>query len=456
MTEKTSPKPFVKPTIHRISLAATNKFTGSYLKVVTASEVDGRPVRDLIAAHGSPLYVVSEETLLQRFREMRDAFKKRYLLTTVAYSYKTNYLSGICAILHKEGAWAEVVSGFEYEIAGRLGVTGDRIVFNGPYKRPEDLRRAFSEDAMVNLDSFDELELAGRVAQGLGRKVKVGVRVNMNVNYPAWDKFGFSLELGEAFDACRRISIHPHLSLAGFHCHVGTYVIDLSVYRRMMENLLSLAIKVQGALGAMIDYLDVGGGYGSKNTLHSQLMPGETTCPTPDQYAETICGALNERLTEFKAPPRLFLEPGRSVVDECMTLLSTVVAVKSQATGVKCAIIDAGVNLLPTAYYYKHDVKADKDFTHVSEQVDIYGPLCMQIDVIRKGVTLPYIQVGDVITIRNVGAYNFSQSMQFIFPRPAVVLVGKHGVEVLKEAESFDDIKRLEKVPERLLPRRGQ
>ncbi|RPI71252.1 MAG: diaminopimelate decarboxylase, partial [Desulfobacteraceae bacterium] len=303
---------------------------------------------------------------------------------------------------------------------------------------------------MVNLDSFDELELAGAVAKEIGRPAQVGIRVNMRLNYPAWDKFGFNLEEGQALEACRRIAANPFLSLAGLHCHAGTYIIDLSIYRKLIENLIGLAVKAQGTLGAELRYLDVGGGYGSLNTLHTQLMPGETTCPTPDQYAATICEVLNSRITDFKNPPLLLLEPGRSVVDECMVLLSTVVSVKNQSSGRKGIIIDAGVNLLPTAFYYKHDLATDREVSNVSEQVDIYGPLCMQIDLIRKGATIPYTQAGDVITIRNVGAYNFSQSMQFIQPRPAVVLIDGAQVQEVRRAETYDDLKRLEIVPERL------
>ncbi|RPI77973.1 MAG: diaminopimelate decarboxylase, partial [Desulfobacteraceae bacterium] len=148
MSEPALKIPFVKPAIKKISLASTNKFTGSYLKVTTVNDVFGHGVRKLLKAHGSPLYVISEEVLVRRFREMLGAFRKHYAPSTIAYSYKTNYLSTVCAILHREGAWAEVVSGFEYEIARQLGMPGPKIVFNGPYKTPSELKRAFLDQAM--------------------------------------------------------------------------------------------------------------------------------------------------------------------------------------------------------------------------------------------------------------------------------------------------------------------
>jgi len=453
MNEAGMKKPFVQPLIRKISLTSTNKFTGPYLKVKVSSEVEGHPVGHLVRTFGSPLYVVVEKALVGAYARMHNAFAGRYPGAVIAYSYKTNYLSAICAILHKHGAWAEIVSGFEYEIARRLGVPGERIVFNGPYKTRADLARAFGDGAMVNLDSFDDLVRAETLAKEMGVKAKVGIRVNMRLNLPAWDKFGFSLEEGQAYEACRTIATSNHLQLSGLHCHVGTFIIDLGVYRKLSENLVALALNAQATLGAHIRYLDVGGGFASKNTLHTQLMPGDTASPSPDQYAEAVCQPLTDRLDEFKSPPLLLLEPGRSVVDECMLLLATVVAIKNQPQRGRAVIIDAGVNLLPTAFYYKHDLAVDRDPSRINEEVDIYGPLCMQIDVVRKGATLPHIQTGDILTIKNVGAYNFSQSMQFIFPRPAVVLVSGADVDVIRAAETYDDIKRLEQVPARITNR---
>lgn len=443
-------KPYQKPSIRRISFADLEKTKGAYLKGRAAIEIDGQTIRKLLSDYGSPLYVVSEKKLRHSYRTLYGAFAQRYPQTIIAYSYKTNYLSGICAILHQEGAWAEVVSGFEYEMARRLGVKGENIIFNGPYKKPAEVGRAFADGALVNLDSADDCRTAEQAAETLGRQVKIGIRVNMQLNYPAWDKFGFGLENEQAFEICRHLTGHKYLRLTGLHCHVGTYVIDLAIYRRAIENLLKLAVRIRESLGIELTYLDIGGGFPSANTLQAQLMPGETITPTPDQYAEVVCDTLQEGVKFFDEPPRLIMEPGRSVVDESMSLLSRVVAVKERENGSRFAIIDAGVNLLPTAYYYKHAISSDRDASQGMEQIDVFGPLCMQIDVIRKGAMLPIVHTGDILTIKNVGAYNFSQSMPFIFTRPAVVLIHEGTVELLRRAETFDDIKGLECVPPRL------
>ncbi len=444
-------KLYIKPVIKKVSFADTAKFKSEHLKTSSIKKIEGLSVRDLVGAYGSPLYVVSENTLRRCYRELSEAFTKRYPRTTIAYSYKTNYLSSICAILHQEGAWAEVVSGFEYEIAASLGMKGERIIFNGPYKKREEMAKAFREGVAVNIDSFDELKTAEEVAENTGCKAKTGIRVNMQLNYPVWNKFGFSYEKEEAFQACRRISRHKHLRLAGLHCHAGTYIIDIGIYRRLMENLTALAVKIREDLGIEIEYLDIGGGFPSGNSLHTQLMPGQTIAPPLEQYAETICAVMNKKMRSFRSSPRLILEPGRSVVDECMYLLTKIVAIKERPGENRAVIVDAGINLLPASAYYRYEIASDRDSDELMEEIDIYGALCMQIDVIRNAVRLPVGQAGDIITISKVGAYNFSQSMQFIYPRPAVVLLHEGKGEIIRRLEKYEDVKGPEIVPVRLL-----
>lgn len=451
MIKNKGKQPYIRPVIKKVSFGDTVKFKSEHMKMPSIKALEGLSVRDLTDRYGSPLYVVSESTLRRSFREVAQAFTRRYPRTIIAYSYKTNYLSGICALFHSEGAWAEVVSGFEYEIARRLGMDGPMIIFNGPYKRPEEMKRAFLEGAPVHLDSFDELKTAGEVAASIGRKARVGVRVNMKLNYPAWDKFGFSYERGEAFEACRRIAKHRRLELSGLHCHAGTYIIDLSIYRRVTENLTDLSLDIKKELGREVEYLDIGGGYPSGNSLHTQLMPGYTIAPPIEQYAETVCSVLNGKLRSFKNAPRLMLEPGRSVVDEGMHLLTKVVSVKERQNGNRAVIVDAGVHLLPASAYYRYEIASDRDPAQSTEEVDVYGALCMQIDVLRKSVRLPAVQAGDILTIQKVGAYNFTQSMQFIYPRPAVVLLHDGQAEVIRRRETYEDIKGPEAIPARLL-----
>jgi len=445
---------YEKPTIVKHSSGLVNKF-GRVSSATPQGNIDGFLVSELIEQYGSPLWVVSESTLRRRYREMYHAFSLRYPKVAISYSYKTNYLSGICSIFHQEGAWAEVVSGFEYDIAMDLGVPGEQIVFNGPYKTKELLERAAEIGSMINIDSYDEMYLLEEIALERGEPIEVGVRVNMELYYPSWDRFGFNLESGQAFDACRRVISSEGLRLVGLHVHVGTFIIDTNIYRNMAEKLISLCYRLQDEQAVTLKYLDIGGGYASKNTLHSQTTSGEYVNPTADQFAEAICPSLLRGPFKSHGMPLLILEPGRILVDDGMYLLTSVVTKKTLASGVKGIVLDAGVNLLPTCAWFRHDILAARDSSGLSEgglleEVNLYGPLCMAIDVLRLGVPLPPLRNGDILVIKNVGAYNFSQSMQFIQPRPAVVLLSDESTEYLRLPETTEYIRHLERVPERL------
>ncbi len=418
--------------------------------VAVGEAIDGVGVQTLRASYGSPLYVVSEDALRKNIRGFLSAFRSRYPETAVAYSYKTNYVSGICAILHQEGAWAEVVSGFEMEHARALGVAGPRIVYNGPCKPFEHLLDAARQGVRVNVDNLEELSDLEEVARQLRRPVKIGIRVNMRLNDPPWDKFGFNLESGQALEVCRRIHATKPLRLSGFHLHAGTYLANVEVYRGAIKGLLELAKTVEGRHLGEIEYLDLGGGYASQNTLLGQLLPGEMTAPSYAEYAEAICGPLKAQVKGLRRRPLLILEPGRTIVDGPVSLLVSVVAVKKTPDGRKLVVVDGGVNLLPTAYYFRHDVAAAKEAEAQAESADIVGPLCMQIDVLRRDVPLPPVSRGSILVFRHAGAYTISNSMQFIFPRPPIVLVRGKETHLLRRREKTADIVRLDEIPPHL------
>ncbi len=189
--------------------------------------------------------------------------------------------------------------------------------------------------------------------------------------------------------------------------------------------------------------------------MHYQWIPGEYACPSFDEYAEAMCLPLVTELSKIDEMPLLIIEPGRSLVDEGMHLITTVVSRKTMPNGVKGIVIDAGVNLLPTCYWYRLNIfVAERSVSaltsNATEIVNIYGPLCMNIDCIQIGAHLPPVRAGDMLVVRNVGAYNFSQSLQFIRPRPAVVMVTRDSVELLRLPETTEYICQLDKVPAHL------
>lgn len=201
--------------------------------------------------------------------------------------------------------------------------------------------------------------------------------------------------------------------------------------------------------GFNIEYIDIGGGFASKNRLKGIYQSPEVVVPSADEYAEAVTNAIYE-VNKGKLP-KLYLETGRALIDEAGFLLTSVFAHKRLPDGKKSYIVDAGVNLLYTAFWYNFEIFLDKRYEGLNEPSQINGPLCMNIDVINENIMLPPLNRGSVLTIWPVGAYNVTQWMQFIRYRPAVVLIDKGGnPHLIREKEDLNDIIKREKLPEYL------
>ncbi len=440
--------PYERPVLIRHQPGLMNKF-GRVNAMQPQTHIEGMPVRELAEEYGSPLFVFSERIIQDRYRELRDAFALRWPRVRLAWSYKTNYLDAVCTLFHREGAWAEVVSEFEYDKALRLGVPPDQVHFNGPCKSRQVLERALPAGTTVHIDHFDELATCEQVAQATGCRPRVALRLSLAAEgTPAWSRFGFNLDNGQAMDAVRRLLAGDKLELAGLHTHMGTFILEPAAYRDAARKLARFANELRERFGVVLDFLDLGGGLASHNTLKAQYLPGEQATPSFRAYADAVL----EGLAELEAPPHelptLVLESGRALVDDAGSLISTVLANKRLPDGRRDLVADAGVNILFTSFWYKHDLVPAQPFRHELEPTVVHGPLCMNIDVVRDTLLFPPMRVGDRLVFRNVGAYNVTQWMQFITYRPAVVLVGRDGRHALmRRREDLQAVVAQEEVP---------
>jgi len=428
-----------------------NKF-GMRTEYEPVSHIDGVPVKRLIEENGSPLYVISERTMRNNFQNAKRAFETRYPKVQFAWSYKTNYLNAVCNVYHQEGSWGEVVSRFEYEKALKNGVPGEKILFNGPDKTDDDLRVAVGNNSPIHIDHLDELYRLTEIADDFDHKPRVAIRVNMDTGiYPMWDRFGFNYENGGAWDAISKIMGRGKLDLIGLHCHIGTYMLSPSAYRVAATKMCDLAKNIRDQHGVMVQYLDMGGGFASKNTLRGSYLKGSDTVPEVSEFAEAITSPIMNAGFTQEELPTLFLETGRALIDDAGFLLGSVIANKRLSDGRRATIMDFGVNLLFTSFWYDHKISPAQEFSHYTESQVVYGPLCMNIDVIRENVTLPPLKAGDHVVVHCVGAYNITQSMQFIALRPAVVMIDMKGdTHVIKQRESLGTLEMDEVLPDYL------
>jgi diaminopimelate decarboxylase len=442
---------YERPLIKKLYTGHINKF-GTKTEYTPFTHIDDVAVKELIKDHGSPLFVISERTIRATYQNAVKAFSTRYPRVQFAWSYKTNYLNAVCNVFHQEGAWAEVVSGFEYEKALHNGVPGDKIIFNGPEKSSEDLKRAVSNGSYIHIDHLDELYLLTEISKTSEKRPKVAIRVNMDTGvYPMWDRFGFNYENGQAWDAICKILYADQMDLVGLHCHIGTFMLSASAYRVAAGKMADLALGVKQKFEQSIQYIDLGGGFASKNSLRGAYLAGSDTSPSFNDYAEVICSSLLSVGFSPKELPLLILESGRSLIDDAGFLLGTVIANKRLSDGRRATIMDFGVNIMFTSFWYEHKITPAQAFGAYTEDAVMYGPLCMNIDVLRESITLPPLNRGDHVVVHTVGAYNMTQWMQFISMRPNVVLIDRESkVHRIREEETLQYLMSLESVPEHL------
>ena len=446
-TKKTYERPLIKP----LNTGLMNKF-GTRTDYATFPDIDGAPVADLLEKYGSPLFVYSENTIRKNFVDAKRAFETRYPKVQFAWSYKTCYLNAVCNIYHSEGSWGEVVSRFEYDKAIQNGVKPANIIFNGPHKSDDDLRMASKNGSLIHIDHFDELYKLHEIASELNIKPRVAIRVNMDVGiYPKWDRFGFNYENGQAWEAINKIIANGKPELVGLHTHIGTYIMVTSAYALAAKKMADLALSIKRQFNKTITYIDMGGGFASKNTLKGAYYPGTDTIPDISEYAEAITSTLLNAGFPHDELPYLYMETGRALIDNAGFMAGTVIANKRLSDGRSATIVDFGVNTLFTSFWYDHRVTHVEELGVHTEDTVLYGPLCMNIDVIRENIALPALRPGNHLVVHYVGAYNVTQSMQFISFRPAVVLIDTNGKpHLIRQQENLDIVQSHEVLPDYL------
>lgn len=442
---------YERPYIKKLNAGILNKF-GNASGTAPVKDIEGVAVADLIERYGSPLFVLSERQIRRNYRAAHRAFNTSYPKVQFAWSYKTNYLNAVCNIFHQEGSWAEVVSGFEYRKALGNGIAGHKIIFNGPGKKRADLLLAIENNSLIHIDHFDELYLLIDLYNYTRKKPRVAIRVNMDTGiYPLWDRFGFNYENGEAWSAINKVISSGTMQLVGLHCHIGTFVTNVAAYGKAAYKMCDLAMNCKNLLNNPVEYLDMGGGFPSANTLKGAYLSGPDSIPSMDEYASAISNTILEFGFKQDELPFLILECGRVLIDDAGYLLGTVVANKRLGDGRRAMVLDFGVNTLFTSFWYDHQVSAAVDCSSHTEATALYGPLCMNIDLIRENISMPLLNTGDPVVVHKVGAYNMTQWMQFITQRPGIVLIDEnHKVHQIRLPETLDYVEEPEQMPEHL------
>jgi diaminopimelate decarboxylase len=409
---------------------------------------------ELAERFGTPLYVVDEQRVRENYRRFYRAFAQRWWKVMVCYAYKANSNLAICKILQGEGAGAEVSSLCELEIARRVGVPGERTVFNGNNKSPAELERAIAAGVLINVDSLQELRVVDRIASRLGQRARVGFRVNPDISAPTHpyiatglreSKFGLDVASGQALEAYRTASRMESVEVVGIHCHIGSQILDPAPFEEEAEKLMEIVARLKAELNIDIEFLDMGGGLGIP------YKPGEEELP-PERLASRVVPIIERAVVEHGLmPPTLVFEPGRYIVGDAGVLLAKVGYCKERQGMPGWVAVDAGMNALirPALYGAYHHIEVANKMTAEPEQaVNVAGPLCESGDFLGKERKLPRVEPGDLLAIFDVGAYGLAMSSQHTAqPRPAMVLVNSGRAEVVRLRETCEDLTRLDRIP---------
>jgi diaminopimelate decarboxylase len=398
---------------------------------------DGVALPDIAVSAGTPVYVYSGGLLAERYRAFEAPFGG--VPHTLHYAIKANATLAILRRVRELGAGADANSGGEIELALAAGFDPRAIVFTGVGKTRAELERAVALDlAAVNVESPGELARIADLAAAAGRTVRVAVRVNPDVDagtHPhiatgsSATKFGMSI--ADARTLVREMSARPSVRVVGLHVHIGSQITAPEPIARAVDLVADLARDLLGE-GMPLEHLDVGGGLGIA------YRPGQPTL-LPDAYAAAILPAIR------RSGLRLLLEPGRWLVGPCGVLLTEVVDLKSQAGGERFVIVDAGMNDLirPALYGAWHGIDPVRPRPGAPVRVDVVGPVCETADTIGAARDLPPLEVGDLLVVRDAGAYGAVMASNYNRrPLPAEVLVDRGRARLVRRRQTAAELRQ--------------
>ncbi|PSR33514.1 MAG: diaminopimelate decarboxylase [Sulfobacillus benefaciens] len=411
--------------------------------------IGGVALAYLAEKYGTPLYVLDYETIVHRIKDYQDALSELTPPGQAFYAGKAFLCQAMAGLLEQHQMGLDVVSGGELYTALQAGFNPERIMFHGNVKTREEIAYALTAHVgHIVCDSMDELERIEEEAARIGCQAPVLLRITPGIEAHTHEfirtgqfdsKFGFGLADGLADRAVKRALTLEHVLLKGFHAHIGSQILEEDPFILNAETLLRYSLGWNQSHGWWPEVLNIGGGFGVR------YQPGDH----PPRLT-TVVSAINELLHELTpkelAVPRIFMEPGRSIIAEAGVTLYRVLVTKSVPGGKRYISVDGGMgdNIRPALYQAEYRAAIDgKVGQDNMETVTVAGRYCETGDVLLKDIALSQAAVDDLLVVFDTGAYNYSMASNYNrVPRPAVVLVHQGQDYLWVARESYQDLVR--------------
>lgn len=399
------------------------------------------PLRAIARDIGTPFYLYSYRTLVDHYRVFDRAFSG--LKHMICFSVKANSNIGILKIFINEGGGVDIVSGGELFRALQAGVDPGKVVYSGVGKRVDEIEYALKMDIlMFNVESSEELQRIDECAGRLGRKARISVRINPDVDPKTHphistglkeNKFGINIE--KSLQAYRRAKGLENIDIVGVDCHIGSQVTRMEPFIDALGRLKKL-VESLGREGIEVKYLDLGGGLG---ITYDQELP-----PHPAEYARAIIDASKDMDCTF------IFEPGRVIVGNAGVLVTKVLYRKRNEEK-NFVVVDAGMNDLirPSLYNSFHAIQPVVRTDREAFEVDIVGPICESGDFLARARAIPKMEQGELLAVMSAGAYGFCMSSNYNSrPRVPEVLVKGNEYYTVRKREEYEDLVKGEEIPE--------
>ena len=390
-------------------------------------------IKELRKEYCDAFYLLDSEQYRNNFLELRDTFRKIYPNFNIAYSYKTNYTPKFCKIVNELGGYAEVVSEMELEIALRVGVKPNRIIWNGPIKNPKKLEEFLVAGGTDNIDSVEELEVVKNIAERHPNKtLNLGIRCNYEVNDGVVSRFGFDVDSEGFKKVLAFVTSTPNVHFINFQCHFAKRQIEYWPARA--KGMVELIDR----LGIIPERIDIGGGLFGKmaDSLKAQFT---NEIPDYQAYAEAAARVFAEYFADKDVRPELLIEPGSAVVGDCMKFVGTVKTIKNVRGKWFATILGSQKNISMTGINPPMEVIAMGGEQNEYENLDMVGFTCIEGDVLYHNYN-GKLAHEDAIVISNCGSYSLVMKPPFILPNFPVLDICGEKTEVIKKGEVFDDL----------------